>query len=189
MSSLIDARAAFVAALEGAAALSGVTIYTHGGEFTLAELQRFARLAPALVLSLSKFTADIEAGIVCSTAHWTLVGFTRDTTSVARDVSCVSLIESATAVMLRTAAGSATISGVASRARDAKARNLYTLELDRATNIAMWGVEFEQHVDLVETISTDVWSQMHVDYDLYPRDNAADLGDVIDASDDIDPSA
>lgn len=188
MSSLVDARDAFVTALGAAPTLAGVNIYTHGGEFSLAELQRFARLAPALVLTLSRFSADIVGGVVQSLAHWTLVGFTRDTPAVPRDESCVALLEAATTVMLRTAAGAATVSGVASRAHNAAGRNLYTLELDKSSNVAMWGVEFDQFVDLVETVSSDLWTQMHIDYDLYPRDNDAALGDVIEASDDIDPS-
>jgi hypothetical protein len=183
----MSARDAFVAAMQAAPTLAGVNIYTHGGSFDLDELNTFSRKAPSLVIALLRFDADIQGGIVSAHARWGLIGFTRDTKSgaatVPRDRSCVDLLEAACAVILRTFGGA----GVRGRGREFTARNLFGRKLDATTNIAMWGAEFQQDLDLTETIESDAWLRMGLTWDLYPRDNDAPLSDLPEAEDLIEP--
>lgn len=193
MSSLLTARDAWVAALLGhtptgptddkstATTLTGVHVYTHGGSFNQDELARFSRMAPALVLALLRIDADREAGVVTSEAHWGLVAFTKDTKTVARDRSCIALVEAATNVILSTWAGD----GVRGRGHSLMARNMFSGPKDAEQTVAMWGIQFTQTLDLVEEIDTDAFLRMGLTWDLEPQD--ATLGEIPEAEDLVEP--
>lgn len=201
MGSLIATRSAWVELLLGHApataddvtstlpALTGVHIYAHGGSFDLRELRRFARQCPALIISLLRFDPIIQAGIVTTVAHWGVIVMTKDASTADRDRTVVELAEAAVKVVLSSFAGQ-NPSGAVSRPGDLVARNLFSTELDKETNLAMWGFEFTQVLDLVQVIETSDYLTMHLEYDLYPRDPApvepAEIGEIIEAEDDID---
>lgn len=182
MSSLLVARTAYLSALSTDASLEGVQVYSHGGEFDLAQLKAYSRQAPCVVLALLKFSPTIQAGIVTCTAKWGLVAITKnDAAATRRAESVIELTEKAVKVLLRVFAGEA----AAQRPKDMQAVNLFSAALDQVS-IAMWGVEFTQYLDLVETFDSDDLTSVHLIWDLYPRDNDADLGTVLEAEDDVE---
>lgn len=178
MGALIDARNAYLEALD---TLKGVNVSPHGGRFTQKELERYARLAPAAVLTLLKFNPMRQGGLYSATATWGCIFFTKDTqTERERGVSVVDLAEKASCLLLSTFVGDA-----GGRPMDMEARNLFTTPLD-LIGIAMWGIEWDHMLDLTPDQGEAVdWTLLHLTWDLAPRDNDADLGDVPEAEDDI----
>ena len=182
MSSLLAARAAFVSALESAPTLAGVQVSTHGGAFDLKQIRAYGKAAPHLVLTLLRYDASRQGGgLVSAEATWGLFAFTINTPGVLRDASCIALMEAATKVLLNTFAGD----GAAQRPVEVTALNRFDGPLD-VEGVAMWSMSFQSMLDLTEEIDTDIWQQMHAEWDLAPRDNDADLGDVLEAEDDIE---
>lgn len=180
MSSLLDARDVYATALQG---ISGVHVYAHGGTFDRTQIERYAREAPALVVSLLRFDADLEGGSTMAKVYWGVVGFTRsEKPGDPRDRTVIDLAEAATQVLLVTFAGMSP----RSRPRGIEARNLFGVEVDRI-GIAMWGLEWQQILELDQVDTSAPFTRLHADWDLSPRDNAAPLGQVLEASDDVDP--
>jgi hypothetical protein len=179
MGALMDARNAYLEALD---TLDGVNVSPHGGRFTIKELERYAKLAPAAVLTLLKFEPTLAGGLYSAKASWGCVFFTKDTqTDRERGVSVIDLVEKAVSVLLPVFNGAA-----GGRPMSMDARNLFTSPLD-AIGIAMWGLEWDQMLDLSPSQGEAVdWSLLHLTWDLAPRDNDADLGDVPEAEDDIE---
>ena len=181
MTSLLIARSAYKTALE---TVPGIRVYTHGGMFTAKDLERYSRAAPCAVLSLLRFDPRTESGIVQATAYWGVVCVTKAEPGTPQDAGCIALAEACCIALLPVVAGE----DGASTPTDMEGRNLFSQPLD-AVGIAMWSLEWTQTLDLVQDIVSDEWTRFHASWDLYPRDNDAELGTILEAEDDVDPSA
>lgn len=180
---LLKSRTDYLNALRSVPALGNDRVFSHGGAFTPAELERYARAAPAAALTLLKFEPEIEAGIVQAIAHWGVILFTKSTSdALDRSASVIELSELCSIALLYAFSGNA-----GGRPMGMACTNVYSSPLDDE-GIAMWRCEWSQQLDLVQDIGDSVndWLLAHVDYDLFPRPDGEDLGEVLEASDDIE---
>ncbi len=184
MSSLVDAQDAWVTVLS--ASLPTVNVFEHGGRFTSKDLAEYSKQAPALALSLLRFDPVRQGGVTTCTAYWALIGFTVNGKQGRGDRGdlCIALMESAAHVILQTF-GAQNALGAVSRPSEAIARNMFSFELDRV-NVAMWGLEFQQQIDLVQTFDAVPFERMHLVWDLAPRDNDPPVGEIPEAEDEIE---
>lgn len=196
MSTLVDTWDAWITVLE---TIPNVHVYPHGGSFTKSELKRHSRQAPALLLTLLRFDPIVQGGIITSEARWGLIAITKDSSTKDRHRTCIALAELAAAKILLSFGGQ-NAGGAVSRGKDLAAKNLFGTELDGEANIAMWGIEFVQTLDLTVEILTAQWTKFALTWDLAPRDEAAgedppndphepEVGEIPEAEDEVDPSA
>lgn len=184
MGSLVDTRTAWLVALR--AGLPAVNVFGHGGSFDRKQLEAYSKKAPALALALLRFDPVKQGGATTCIATWGLVGFTVNSRQGRgdRDELCIDLMERASHVILQTFGGESP-NGAVSRATEAFARNLFSFELDQM-NVAMWGLEFQQQIDLAQTFDSAPFERMHLTWDLAPRDNDPPVGEIPEAEDDIE---
>lgn len=190
MSNVLVLRDAIVAAFRAETGVgerfNGIKIASHGGEFdTEKEVDRWAANAPAILIAVLK--ADVENLGGEPHAHCVLGAFciTKDKPAVMRDAGALVLISNVMHYLKQSAAPR--WSGVETQGlKNVIARNLYHTKFDEK-GLAIWGVFFEQAVKLDAPIVVELpdANLVHVDYDIYPRDNGAPLGEVPDAADDI----
>jgi hypothetical protein len=163
----------------------GVTCEAHGGAFdTVKELDRYAKRSPAAIVAVLRANSSIFGGVPRAHPVLGIFCLTTDKPGLKRDDGALDLMDNVMDFLLRSPAP--TWSLAAKTPQNVIARNLYSEALD-ARGIALWGVFWEQPVDLAQPVSNDEpsFDLMHIDYDLAPRANDADLGDVIDAEDDV----
>ena len=184
-SAILTARDEYLAALAAAPELVGIQTYSHGGTFTLKELEVYAKQAPALVLAALQFSPQLEDGVVVAEVSWGLIAFTKSVPATPKDRSALALIDAATRVVIRTVAGT-TVTQV-SKPYGMRARNLFGRDAD-SIGVAIWALEWMQTVYLVDDDASATLSDVHLVYDLAPRDNAAALGAIPEATDIVDPS-
>lgn len=184
--SLTLVRDAYVTALANAPELAGVNISAHGGMFTEKEIAEYSRQAPAAVVTLVSFKAVRQDGAAICECQWGLIVFTID--RPARDDrkarTALDIAAAASHVLLTTAVGE-DVANV-NTPHDVAASNEFTRTAD-ARGLAMWGLRWAQSVELaIDTSGYGDLETVDAKWDLYPRDNDADLGDVIEAEDTID---
>lgn len=164
MSSLSNVRAGYLTALE--AGLPGIQVYSHGGSFDAKQLAAYGRKAPAVVLTLLRFDAVRQGGYPVAIAHWGLVCFTKNTPGLpGKDELCVALIEKAVGVLLPLFGGSTSTQPVSTALKMIHCRNMFSVTIDM-DGIAMWGAEFSQQLDLVQTDTSVDLARFHLTYDL-----------------------
>jgi hypothetical protein len=172
---LLQARADYVTALQ---TVSGLHVYTHGGTFDLAQLKAYARQAPAAILSLLRFDTVRIGGYPVATAHWGVIVMARDTPGAKRAEAVIDLAERVVSAVLPVFAGQSTSGAVARSGKTIESRNLFSAPLD-AEGIAMWGLEWTQGLDLVQTDTSVDLSTLHLAWDLHTPDG------TIEAEDDL----
>lgn len=174
-----------VAALAADERLGGARVYAHGGEFTHSELQRYATQAPCVVVAVLKTDLDYEGGIPHASVTMGAVCVCKDQAGTKRDYQALTLADAVMRSLMLYVPDHIDLDG-ASAPQHMTGRNLYTTTLDRE-GIAMWAVGWVSLVDLAdEPIDLADFGQMHLVWDVTPRDNDAALGDVPEATDDID---
>jgi hypothetical protein len=188
MSSLINAREAYMVALEGA--LPNVKVYKHGGEFDLKQLKAYGRQAPCVILSLLRFDATRQGGYPVAAAHWGLVVMTKNEgNGIPRDDAALDLTERAVSCILPFFAGSTPQGAVSSATKQIVSRNLFNAPLDQE-GIAMWGAEWRQTVDLVQDLNHAAdFKRIGLKWDLAPEgpDGQLEAEDLIEDLDDPSP--
>lgn len=188
MSSLVDAKNAWLTLLrtQVGAEIPTVNVFFHGGKFDRKQLETYSKKAPALALALIRFDPVLQGGTVASMAHWAIMAFTVNGArgDGDRHDTAIALAEVTSRVVSRAFAGQ-NASGATSRPQDVLARNQFGFELDRQ-NVAMWSIEFVQVVDLVTQVDSVPFERMNIVWDLSPRDNNAELGDIPEAEDDTE---
>lgn len=162
MSSLLVARAQYEAALR---MIGGkVQVSTHGGAFDRKELERYAKTAPHVVLTLLGFECDLQAGAAIAEARWGVMCFTLHAPGEPRADSAIALAEAAVQVLLPLFAGEE----LGGRPTDMSARNVYSTPLD-ALGVAMWSIEWNQTLELVTPVYPDDLTSVTATWDLQPR--------------------
>ncbi len=185
MNSLANFRTAIAATLAADSRLAGVKVSTHGGNFDRKELDRYAKQTPAVIVSLHHAMARVEGGEPVVDVTSTIVCMAQDRPTVKKDVGAMQLVDSVLNILTRVPNQNWGLTNVGT-ARDARATNAFSEGID-LEGVAMGVVGWTQSVVLLPTVLvTDQFNTLHVDWDLAPRDNDADLGEVIDATDDID---
>jgi hypothetical protein len=178
MSSLANVRAAYLVALE--AALPAAKVYTHGGAFDAKQLAAYSRQAPAVVLTLLRFDAVRQGGYPVAIAHWGVVCFTKNTTPILKDEACIALMEQVVGVLLPLFGGSTVTQPVSSALKQIQCRNMFGATID-AEGIAMWGAEFAQQLDLVQTDTSVDLKRFHLTYDMaQTEDLETDAEDLLE---------
>jgi hypothetical protein len=184
MTTLIQARDSYLAALRSSAALKAadVTVSTHGGTFDLAELQRYSKVSPGAVLSLLAFSADCTEGYIKCEARWGVFCFSENRPALPRDVGAMATAE---AVSLALLLGFVDLD-VEHKPQQVEARNWFDAPKDMK-DVAMWLVEFSSEFELSDAVDANAQDLSGVDakWDLYPRDNDAPLGEIPEAEDSV----
>lgn len=185
-SSLTLVREAYVTTLANAPELAGVNISSHGGLFTEKEIAEYSRQAPAAVVTLVSFKPSRQDGAAICECQWGMIIFTTDKPGTAsrRPRTAIDITAAVSAVLLVTAVGEdvANVNAPHSMA----ASNEFTRGAD-SKGLAIWGLRWSQSVELaIDTSNYGDLETVDAKWDLYPRDNAAVLGDVIEAEDTID---
>lgn len=185
-SSLTLVRDAYVTALAAAPELAGVHVSAHGGMFTEKEIAEYSRQAPAVVVTLVSFKPVRVDGAAMCECQWGLIAFTVDRPARAdrKDRTAMDIAAAAAAVLLVTPVGLSVTNVDAPRAMSAS--NEFTRGAD-SKGLAVWGLRWSQSVELtIDTSGYGDFNTLDAQWDVYPRDNNADLGDVVEAEDTID---
>lgn len=184
MSTLAEAREAYVAALSAYPALTAmrVTVSTHGGSFDLDQLQKYSKSTPAAVLSLLSFELDGSEGYKRCEARWGVVCFAQHT---GKDASAAEIAQAVCDCLLSDFVGLDT----EHRILEAAARNLFGVPTD-FKGVAMWAVEFASDFELTSCDAADDseltdFTGVDTVWDVAPRDNEAPLGEIPEAVDNI----
>src|SRR5712671_3999589 len=165
MSSLLDTRDAVVSSLASSPLIVGlfstpVSVTAHGGEFSTADLERYSKQTPALIVALLRYDERIEGGLVTGDATFGVIAMTKNTPALRRDRSVVMLADAATRVIARSFFGT----GV-SRAKELVGRNEYSAKID-AQDISMWSLTWRQTIDLADDSNAVPLNTLDVKYDL-----------------------
>ena len=193
---LLELRNVIIAGLAADPRLAGARVIAHVGEFDEDSLRRYEEKAPFVAVALLRvnelewqgdnLAAECTFAAVCVTKN------TPEATPAAagtppgnrRDANCIRLAD---AVMRSLAVCSWWSDDLSSnRPQQITARNMHSTQIDKA-GIALWAVAWRQTVDITDDpADMDDFGTLHVEYDIAPRDNDADLGAVVEAEDDID---
>lgn len=167
---IVAQRAAIAAAVE-----AGVTAFesvaTFGGEFSVADILRYAVKSPAARVGCVGFSDGVyEAGTKAIIIQWIIVIVTRDGT-VKRDAQALTLTEAVTGLVLGNNWGLQT-----GRPTDVRGRNLYSGEIDKK-GLAIWAVTWVQRLEVDEYDETalDDFETMYTEWDLAPADGVVDM--------------
>ncbi len=193
MSEMVNLRAGIVAAgnaLNTAGErFHGIRFYTHGGEFDdEKELDKYARQAPAVfvtILRAREVSLGGEPWVDCTVG---LFAMAKDEPGKKRDSGALELADNLMHWLRSFNPRPTWGLEDTKKITDVAGRNLYHPKLDER-NTALWAVLFAQGVKLQSPLAAEPLPDaevVHIDYDLHPRDNDAELGAVIDAQDDID---
>lgn len=193
MSAILDLRAGIVAAgnalRDEGERFHGVKFHTHGGEFDdLAELERYAQKAPCVFVSIlrTKVDTDYVGGETWATCTVGLFALAKNEPALKRDSGALALADNLMEWVANKFPRPTWGLPATGKIEDIVSRNLYHPKLDDK-GIAIWAVLFAQGVKLEPPVATEYVDlrTVHADWDLHPRDNDAELEDVIDAEDDI----
>lgn len=184
MTTLAEARAAYLKALDSSDALNAlrVTVSSHGGSFDLAEMITHTKASPGAVLALMGFDLDVTEGYLRCDGRWGVVCFAED--RPARDRSDL-VVEVAAAVAEALVRGFADLD-VETKPQNVSAKNLFDRPID-FKGLGMWGVEFESSFELTSSTSdADLTDLQGIDavWDVTPREDAP-LGELPEARDSI----
>jgi hypothetical protein len=160
MSRLVEVRDETIAAFKASPLLAGVFVTSHGGEFGEADLLRYSKQTPALIVAMLRYDMRIEGGLVTGDAIWGVIAMAKSDPGVKRDVGVLALTDAAIRVLGRTFMGT---DGV-SRPKELVAKNEYGPKID-AQGIAMWSITYRQTVDLADDVDAAVdLERIHTDY-------------------------
>jgi hypothetical protein len=182
MSALVSLRDGVAAALAADARLTGVNVSIHGGNFTDVELKDYGKKAPHLVVSLLDTPIETRGGAPVATANMVIVVIENDRKGPAADrhTRALSLADATLRALVRLVL---TVPDT-TFPKNVRAHNLYSPAWDR-NGLASWAITWQQDVKLSESVPVwdGIFATLDTQYDLNPRDNGADLGDVIEAED------
>lgn len=186
MNTLANFRTAIATTLAADSRLANVFVSTHGGDFDRKELKRYAKQTPAVIVSLHHAMGGADGGEPVAYVTATIVCLAKDRPALAKDVGAMQLADACMNILLRFPNqnwGLSYTHGV----KDVRATNAFSEGID-TEGVAMWIVGWTQGVNLQPTtLVTDQFATLQAEWDLAPRDNDADLGDVIEAEDTIEP--
>lgn len=180
---LLDLREGFVTTVEAAfvGSTPPVTVDTHGGEYSLDAIRRYAQKAPAVivsVLSVDSDKAQLETQAT-GTVHMAAFVMDRSHAGNPRGDSALDLVTRLLRV-ITTSGQFWGLDGCLAAPSNIKARNLYAPDLD-GVGIALWSVTWGQLVDLTDDeLDQDELLHLHADYDLGPTPDG-----VVEATDNI----
>ena len=177
-SSILQARDSYVAAL---GTVQGLHVSVHGGSLDLQELRVYSKKAPGAVLCFLNIESQGLQESLQGLAHWGCVVFTINEPGKPKAEAAISLVEQCLLVLSRCWGDGG---GGSSRPMNMSARNDYGRFLDN-TGVAMHIIEWDQKLTLDEDPDDEDGSLKTIDalWDLAPRDNNAELGEVPDAHD------
>lgn len=181
MSNLVTYRSAICTTLAADSRLTGVQIYSHGGDFDLAEIRAYAKKTPAILVSLQKVQSANKGGEAWATVAVSLVVFTMDRAGLPRDARALDIVEALMNILRRSPNqywGLGDSLGL-SAVHDAQAQNLYSRKLDDE-GAALWGVVMHQDVEMTYVPVGDGFDALAANWDLAPRSNDAPIGTPAD---------
>lgn len=190
MSKILDLRNAIVNAMDSLTAdgmrFQGVHVSSHGGDFdTKAELSRYVKQTPAIVVSVLRSDIGSMGGVPLADCVLAAFVITQDRPNLPRADSAVALADNVLDYVSRFPMQNYGFTE-AGKTQNVMARNLYSESFDKVT-VAVWGVFWHQTVQLEPPIPPEEppFQRLHVDWDIAPRDNDAELDEVVDAQDDV----
>lgn len=187
---LSDLRSAIQSTLSADSRISACSKYLHGGDIDLDELKVYARNTPAVILALAGMKGLFQGGERASECMWALFVACEDKGDGAGGVygkieQTHDYVDAILRILLTFGQRWGLSEEGVGPVQDVVARNLYSRKLDDR-GVSLWGVSWKQQIDLADDTNLAVpLTKIVGDWDLYPRDNDADLGDVIDATDDV----
>ena len=148
----------------------------HGGAFSLEDIKRYGKRSPAIIVGcLGVPSFEVQGSVVTATAVYGVYCLSMNQKGTLRDVACLLLAESvAVETIAKNWGGEAS-----SSPRNVTGQNLYTKKLD-AINAAMWGIQWEQNVDLTRNAITELddFLTMESTYDIGETDDTVDTTDI-----------
>lgn len=173
--SLLDLRTAITAKLD--AALPNIDVKSHGGRFTLQDLQRIATQAPAVrVGCLGVIKAELSGSSVTVTATWGAFALAKDKHQLPRDAGALIMAAQILSIIPENNWG-IDDAGLPDKIRG---DNVYSGKLD-AKGVALWAVTWTQSTE-IETLdfeSLHDFATFAADYDLDPADGETDASDSV----------
>lgn len=158
-----------------------VSVTVHGGDFTREDLQRYAKNAPAVIVATLRVDAKHVPPAILASCHMTAIVVTKPLKGEEKGAQALDIVDTLIRLVMRSVWLDA--SGC-SRPKNATSKNLFTPDID-AMGVAMWAVTWLQEIDLAEVDGSVPFETFTADWDVYPRDNDAALGDVIEAQDEV----
>jgi hypothetical protein len=181
MSALLQLRDAIATSLAADARLVAlkVQVTVHGGDFRTDDLTKYAKNAPAVVVSLLHVDVETTAtSEVWANCTFGIACIAKPRPPRDQHAMCVDLVDAT----LRALRGSFWDLLDLSPPKQITARNLFGAGLDKIGGIGMWAIGFHQSVELAEDEDTGVawswlatWDPQPVDED---RPHAQDAGDI-----------
>jgi phage gp37-like protein len=150
----------------------------HGGRFGLAEIKAAATKAPAArVACLGLSGIEFEGAVAKARSVWGVFIVAADQVASRRDAVALAMVATLGAVL---PGNCWTLEASVDGARDVRADNLFSRELDRQ-GVSLWALTFNHLVDLgrVDPADLDDFVRAYVDYDLAPTDGTVDAIDQI----------
>lgn len=186
MTTLIEARDSYVAALQTSDVLSslGVTVSTHPGVFDAEQIARYSKAAPAVVVALIAFGADVEEGYLRADTRWAVMVLAEDRGGRPKAELAMVITAEVVDVLLTQFVNL----DVEHKPQQLAATNRFDVGQDRQ-RLALWSVDFGAQFQLsssdVSDDTTEDLTGIDSVWDVYPRDNNAPLGEVPEAIDNL----
>jgi len=193
VSKILDLRDAVVSTIAGISGaderFEGVHAYTHGGDFdTIAELRKYAKQTPAVLVSVVRADTSVQGGLVVADCVLGAFVLTQDKAGYPRDEQALHIVDNLLHYLNNFPPPNWGVG--ANKPCHALARNLYHKDFDK-DGVALWGVFWNQCVELASPTEAVLPAFEGVDltYDVAPRADGADLGDEPEAQDTIELGA
>lgn len=122
------------------------TCESHGGRFDTAELKRYSKQAPAVLVAAVSVPSLADDKTQTVQVRWAAFIITRDTPTASRDVAALDYAEALMRTVRRNTWGLDNVQNPERIAAD----NLYSGPLDRQ-GIALWAVSWQQGINLRHT--------------------------------------
>lgn len=159
--SIVSVRYEIAQHLQGA--LDGVYVSEHGGAFSSADIERYAKKSPAVIIAcLGVPSFEMQANTMTAAPIFAAFCLAAENSKERRDIAALLLAESV-AVEIPRNRWNGSASGTP---KTPTASNLYSTPLDKK-GIALWAVRWTQQVDLQRNViaTIDDFKTMHGTYD------------------------
>ena len=164
-------------------ALGHVTVFQHGGPFSLAEVKRISKKSPAVAIVCLRLPGTESSGHdILSEVSFGAFCFSNNRKKILRDVEALDLSERVLVHLNRNRwpdkDGTDSASGPP---REISAANLYSTALDEL-GVALWAVSWKQRVTLDRDETTTTLEDFETLYSTYDLDEEVDAEDLTDVT-------
>ena len=186
MSQILTLRDAIASGLQASDVIQTesrrVSVTVHGGDFKLSDLQRYAKHAPAVVVAALRVDAENQPPALLSEVQMAAIVVTVPKAGDTRGDQALVLVDDLLRVLAR---GSWVDAPGSRRPRKLQAKNMFAPEIDKL-GVAMWTISWTQQIDLQDTDTSVPLKTFYAAWDVYERDDGADLGEELEAEDQLE---